>query len=267
MDVWQFIKKYYVDSIVYKQGYNVVNTLTWAVLLVVAVILIYKFLSRRIEFDEKFAFANVPFIVFGSSIRVVEDAGFLTPPTSYFFMTPLIYVVVFSIAFLSLIVSLRIDRKNYWKIHVSVGTLISTLAISILLVNLKAVNWWVMPLTLLLATVFTCLFYLITKISVFNVMRNPLSYAVFFSHMLDGNATFIGIQYLNYWELHVLPRFLITTFGAWIMVPTKFIVFFIVLYILDSTEDTSLKDFLKFVLITLGLAPGIRDALRMTFSV
>ncbi len=29
MDLWGFIKEYYIDSIVYKEGYNIVNTLTW----------------------------------------------------------------------------------------------------------------------------------------------------------------------------------------------------------------------------------------------
>ena len=94
MGIWEFIKKYYIDSIVYKQGNNIVNTLTWAVILVIAVILIYRYLSRRLEFDNKFVLANVAFVVLGSSIRVVEDAGFLLPPISYFFMTPFILSLI-----------------------------------------------------------------------------------------------------------------------------------------------------------------------------
>ena len=65
MNAWEFIKKYYIDSIVYKQGYNIVNTLTWAVILVVAAVLLYKFLEKRIKIDEKFAYANMPFVILG----------------------------------------------------------------------------------------------------------------------------------------------------------------------------------------------------------
>lgn len=267
MGIWEFIKKYYIDSIVYKQGYNVVNTLTWAIILVIAVILIYKYLSKRLEFDDKFVLASIPFIILGSSVRVVEDAGFLTPPISYLFMTPLIYIIIFSIAFPSLVFSLRMG-KNYWKYYGMVGLVISILVIVLLLTNLRIINWWVFPVVLSLSSIFTGVFYLITKLDVFNKMGNVLSYTVFFSHMLDGAATFLGISYLGYWELHVLPRFLIETFGAWVMIPAKFIVFFAVLYVLDtSDEDTNLKNFLKFVLIVLGMAPGVRDALRMTFAV
>lgn len=267
MDIWEFIKKYYIDSIVYKQGYNLVNTLTWAIVLVVAVILIYKYLSKRIEFDDKFVLANVPFIVLGSSVRIVEDAGFLSPPTSYLFMTPLIYVIIFSIAFPSLIISLKM-KKNYWRYYGLIGLIASLSIIVLLLVNLRIVNWWVFPVAISLSLILTGLFYLLTKIKSFSKMGNTLSYTAFFSHMLDGCATFLGITYLGYWELHVLPRFLIENFGAWIMIPAKFAVFFAVLYVLDTTdEDTNLKNFLKFVLVVLGMAPGVRDALRVTFAV
>ncbi|MCD6492541.1 MAG: DUF63 family protein [Archaeoglobaceae archaeon] len=266
MSVWDFIKKYYVDSIVYKQGYNAVNTVTWAAILIVAVILIYKYLSKRIKFDEKFVFANVPFIILGSSVRIVEDAGFLKPPISYFFMTPLIYIIIFSIAFPSLIISLRM-KEDYWKYYGLVGLIASLSVIILLIFNLKIVNWWVFPIAISLSSILTTLFYFLTKLNIFSKMGNALSYTAFFSHMLDGCATFLGINYLGYWELHVLPRFLIENFGAWIMIPTKFLVFFAVLFVLDTEKDENLKNFLKFVLIVLGMAPGVRDALRMTFAV
>ena len=182
-------------------------------------------------------------------------------------MTPFIYILIFSIAFPSLILSLRIG-KEYWKYYGMVGLIVSLLVIALLFVNLKVVNWWVFPVALFLALICTCAFYFITKFDVFNKMANRLNYTVFFSHILDGAATFLGISYLGYWELHVLPRFLIEAFGAWVMIPAKFIVFFAVLYVLDtSDEDANLKNFLKFVLIVLGMAPGVRDALRMTFAV
>ncbi|MEM2022720.1 MAG: DUF63 family protein, partial [Archaeoglobaceae archaeon] len=49
MDLWKFVKEYYIDSIVYKEGYNIVNTLTWAIILILAVVLLYRYLSKRLE--------------------------------------------------------------------------------------------------------------------------------------------------------------------------------------------------------------------------
>jgi uncharacterized membrane protein len=220
----------------------------------------------EIKFDEKFAAGNIPFIILGSSVRVVEDAEFLSPPFSYFFMTPLIYFVIFAIAFPALIMSIKLRGEKYWIHYGGTGIILSVATLLVLFLNLEPVNWWVFPSTFLAAGILTLAYSLGTS-KIFSRMNNMLSRTVFFSHMVDGFATFAGIQYLGYWELHVLPRFLINTFGPWVMIPAKIIVFLVILYVLDSTEeDEEMKDFVKFVLIVLGLAPGLRDALRMTFS-
>ncbi len=268
--LWDFIKKYYVDSIVYKQGYNPVNTLTWAVLLVVVVVAVYRYLRRRIVFDEKFIIGNIPFIVLGSSVRIVEDAGFLHPPFSYLFMTPFIYILIFCIAFPSLLLAIRMRGERYWLHYGMLGVVLSSAVLLLLFDNLKVVNGWVLPSSLVIAALLAGLYRLIAA-RLYKPMSNRLSCIVFFSHMVDGWATFFGIQFLGYWELHVLPRFLVSCFGPWIMIPAKILVFVAILYVLDSSrenkEDEQLVNFVKFVLVVLGLAPGLRDSLRMMFQV
>jgi len=266
MGVWEFIQKYYIDSIVFKQGYNPVNTLTWAIILVIAVLIVYRMLRRYgIEFDEKFAAGNIPYVILGASVRVVEDAEFLTPPISYLFMTPFIYFTIFTVALPTLIISIKLRGDRYWVHYGSLGLVLSFATLILLFLNLEPINWWVLPLTIAAATFMTVLYTLLAS-RFYTHMNNLLSRSVFFSHMVDGFATFMGIQYLGYWELHVLPRFLIESFGPWIMVPAKIVVFVVILYIIDSSEEEDMKDFIKFVLIVLGLAPGLRDALRMTFQ-
>jgi len=265
--LWDFIKKYYIDSIVYKQGYNLVNTLTWAALLVIAVVVVYRYLKKRVAFDERFVLSNLPFIVLGSSVRIVEDSGFLHPPLSYLFMTPFIYILIFCVAFPSLLLAIRMRKERYW-IHYGLIGVVSSFAILLLLFgNLEIINGWILPSALAIAALLTAGYRLVTA-KLYRPMSNRLSCIVFFSHMVDGWATFFGIQFLGYWELHVLPRFLISSFGPWIMIPAKIVVFVAILYILDSSrEDRQLVSFIKFVLVVLGLAPGLRDSLRMTFQV
>ncbi len=261
--LWNFIKEYYVDSIVYKEGYNPVNTLTWAIILIVAVVLIYKYLEKRVEIDSKFVYANIPFIILGSSVRVVEDAGFLSPPVSYIFMSPFIYILIFLIAFPTLILSLKVFDRKYYVLYSAVGLMLSAIVLMLLLANLPIVNWWVMPAGLGLAAIFALLFYIVVP----KPMKNELSVVTMFAHMLDGFETYFGITYLGYWELHVLPRFLIDKFGAISLPVVKFLVFFVVLYLIDTGEESErLKNFVKFVLVVLGLAPGLRDGIRMVFA-
>jgi uncharacterized membrane protein len=138
--------------------------------------------------------------------------------------------------------------------------------LAILFSNLEVVNGWLFPVVILSAIVFTLAYQLIFG-KIYPAMNNRLSKTVFFSHMFDGFATFLGIQYLGYWELHVLPRFLTSLFGPWAMVAAKVVVFVFVLYVLDSSkEDEDFRNFIKFILVVLGLAPGLRNALRMTFA-
>lgn len=263
MDLWDFIKEYYIDSIVYKEGYNPVNTLTWALILIFAVYAIYKFLSKRMEFDEKFVYASIPYILLGSSVRVVEDAGFLSPPVSYIFMTPFIYIIIFAIAFPSLLVSLKYYGGRYYRLYSAVGLILALSVMLMLFLNLQIVNWWVIPAGIFFAALFSGVFYLIAL----EQMKNGLNLAVVFSHLLDSFETFFGISYLGYWELHVLPRLLIDKFGPISLPITKFIVFYIILAVLDtSEEDRSLRNYIKFVLVVLGLAPGLRDGIRMMFA-
>ena len=266
--IWEFIKKYYIDSMVYKTGYNPVNSATWVILLALACIAVYKTLAKyKVRFDEYFVAGNVPYIVFGSAIRVVEDAGFIAPPLCYLFMSPFIYMVVFAVAFPTFLLSLHFRRERYWLHYGAFGLVLAVSTLAFLFTHLRIVNWWVLPTALVMAGGFLTAYCAITS-RFYRKMFNKLSCAVFFSQMLDGSATFLGISFLGYWEMHVIPRLLISIFGAWIMLLLKVIVFSAVLYILDSVEENrELVNFVKFVLIVLGLAPGLRDALRMTFQV
>ena len=260
--IWDFIKKYYIDSIVDKTGYNPVNTLTWAVILIIAVYMLYKYLYKRLSFDERFFISNIPYILFGSFLRVVEDSGFLKPPISYFFMSPFIYIIVFIVAFPTLLISLRVWRDRYWLYHFTAGTSLALITLIFLLINLNVVHYEILPISLSLAGFLTLMFYPLSKL----LKIDKLGLSVFFAHMLDASATFYGITYLGYWELHVIPRILIHNFGAWILIPVKFVIFTAILWILEK-ESFQLKNYIKFVLLVLGLAPAARDITRMIFYV
>ncbi len=260
MNLGDFLKKYFINSIIYKEGYNIVNTLAFAIILVAVAYLIYKYLSRRIDFDLKFAVSTFPYILFGSSLRIVEDAGFVKPPLSYLLMTPLIYVVVFAVAISSLIFSLKFCRKCYFYF----GMALSISVLGYLFLNLRVENWWVFPAAISISLIILLIYHFFSG----KLGADGYSKAVLFAQLMDGSTSFIGMQFLGYWEIHVIPRYLVSIAGAWIMVFVKIIVMVPVLYLLDSSEeDIKLINFIKFVLFTLGFAPGLRNGFRMTFGV
>ncbi|MDI6708891.1 MAG: DUF63 family protein, partial [Candidatus Thermoplasmatota archaeon] len=97
------------------------------------------------------------------------------------------------------------------------------------------------------------------------------SLALFFAHFLDASATFVGINFYGYAEKHPLPTLAIGIFGAWIMYPLKFIVVSLVIYLLRiryrAIVDENAKWLIIFCVFVLGLAPGIRDTLRIGIGV
>ena len=103
------------------------------------------------------------------------------------------------------------------------------------------------------------------------ILLNPLYLILYFGHFFDGSATFLGIEEYGYTEKHVLPTGFINYFGtAAIMLPLKFLVVTGVIAALESEEskeqEQQMVNLLILFLLTLGLAPGTRDVLRIMFG-
>ncbi|HMK16205.1 MAG TPA: DUF63 family protein, partial [Methanomicrobiales archaeon] len=108
-----FIYKYYIDPIRYGEPYNVVDTLTYAVVLVVSVYLVYRWLKRSgVSLDGDFILATIPYVVLGGLLRVVEDTGMISSDLRVLLITPLIFFVVFFIAAGALALSRALERRR-----------------------------------------------------------------------------------------------------------------------------------------------------------
>ena len=75
------------------EAYNIVNTLAYALILVPALLFIYRVLERlKVRVDTRFVLMLSPFLVLGGAARALEDAQYFSRPVSYAFISPLIYV-------------------------------------------------------------------------------------------------------------------------------------------------------------------------------
>ena len=118
----KFIWKYYwgpieadakgesVDGI--KAGYNVVNTITYALFLTLFLFGFYILLKKlKVAADIFFLFAVSPFIVLGAVYRVLEDSELFKKPFIYLFISPIIYVIIALITIFFLLVSVYVDKE------------------------------------------------------------------------------------------------------------------------------------------------------------
>ena len=99
-DIGQFINQYYISPIVNSsEGYNPVNTVTYAIILGISLFVVLKIMDLlKIRIDERFVISTMPFVLLGASLRVILDVGLPRPPISYWFITPPVYVLAFVIA-------------------------------------------------------------------------------------------------------------------------------------------------------------------------
>jgi len=269
-DIGEWVYRTYVYPIIYDTSYNPVDTVTWAVVLGIAVFILARLLGHlHLKIDKRLLESTIPFILAGSSLRVIEDAGLVSPPASYLLITPLIFFVVFLVTFSSLLLARKLLGPRFLWGYAGVGLIWAALNLSILWRS-GFQNPWVAAAVLVLGTGLTAgLLLARRKIPWLGFLDDRDNLLIVYAHMLDASSTYIGVDWFSYYEKHVVPTFLIDLTGsAAIMFPLKLIVLLPALSLIDrSIENRSLKNMTKLALITLGLAPAIRNTLRLAMGV
>jgi uncharacterized membrane protein len=202
---------------------------------------------------------------------MLVDVGFYEK-SSYWNVTPGVNVVTVSAGLFSIIIGLLLKKllgMRYWIFPVLFGFGLASYTSYNLLLFLQYPIRILYPIGPALA--FTLIIYYLSgffkKTLIFRQKENA---AIIFAHMLDGFATFIGINYYNFNEEHILPERLIELAGtALVMIPMKIVVILPILYLIEKWHEEE-KDsskvilqyyILKYVIFFLGFGPGIRDAL------
>lgn len=251
MSIADFIRQYYIDPLVLNQGYNFVNTLTYALLVVFATWVTFKFLEKRkIAIDRKFVISIMVLVVFGTMVRLLEEANIVV---SNFLVTPLIWIEMFSFIFALFLVSKLVERRfgiSYHRTLIAVGLILLT--IPLVLVAGRLVDFTGMLMSLAFLAPFGVILYLVKWKT-----ENKL---VIMAHAFDATATFTAIQFFGFTELHVIPRLLIGALNPIAFVIVKIVVVAAVLLLIDKySDDKKFDNFLKLIIAIVGLAPAIRD--------
>lgn len=279
---WQYIYKYYISGIVNDASYNPVDTVTYAIVLGICLFGVFKLLVKlKVEMDTRFIIAVTPYILAGSSLRVLEDSNLFLPPVRYLFITPVIYFVIFAVTISILSFTLVLERKgkikDYHGVFCAAGIAWTLVNIAILLSveEVKHLEYAIAILTL--GIISTGAVYLVSRQFNFALLTDRLNISILFAHLLDASSTYVGMDWLGYYEKHVVPTFFIDFAGnftdhpALVMYPLKLLVFIPVFYLLDrgmeDEKDRKLIPLMKLVILVLGLSPAVRNTLRIMMGV
>ncbi|MDP3396653.1 MAG: DUF63 family protein [Methanoregula sp.] len=284
-----FIHKYYIDPIRMGQPYNIVDTLTYAIILVLGVYLLYRWMSQSdwlsdigFKIDASFILATLPYVILGGVLRVVQDTGMLTGDFQFLLVTPLIYFVLFfftiAMLFLSRFLTLQGLTKNFLTFYAFAG-IMAVFVVSLVLlawgINHTHIDLFILAVIPLMALTTTVLVWAFMRYGLgWAYVTDPLYITLLFGQLLDASATSYGIDLhpsIRYVEQHVVGSVLIDLTGtAFVMFPLKLLVLFPAIYIMQLYRKEANPAFWHLVLlamIVVGFAPGIRDMVRMVLYV
>jgi uncharacterized membrane protein len=273
-----FINRNYIDGIINDTSYNHFDMITYIIVLFAGIYAVLHLLNRlKIKVDEDFVMATIPYIFLGSVFRVIEDADMLKPPLKYFFITPLIYFVIFAISFGILLSTRHLEKigkiKNYLQSYAYAGMTISVAAVIVLAFNsYKSFNLDVLLYSLVLAV---ALSGAIIKLSPFIGMvylRSRVYSFVIFSFLLDAFTTYIGVDLLGYVNKHPFSSLLASVFGTdAAMIPLSAVLALLIIFMLERESGKDKKEDEKYILIltliVLGFSMGVRNLLAISFGV
>jgi uncharacterized membrane protein len=275
----EFITTYYIQPITHDTGYNPVNTITWALVLVAFLYLTLKLLQLlKIQIDRRFIAAVVPYIVVGATLRVIEDAEFVRPPLSYLLITPLIFFLLFGCCLLLLIIAVQIAQASR-VVNIQYTHVFGLFGLLWCLANLALLIWfasievpWVPVAVIGIATALTGAIYALASKYNIRFLSDRLNLAVIAAHLLDATSSYIGIDLLGYAGKHVIEGLIVeytgTAAGMYLL---KLGILLPVLYVLDTEfteeEEGELRYLVLLALLMIGLAPAVRNTLRMMLGV
>lgn len=253
-------------------GYNPVNTLVYAAILIAtAFFIVFPFFDRHgIKFDARFAFAVLPFVLLGSSLRVLEDLKIFPRSCnpldwSFYTISPGIYIAIGLLTIAALAISIFISKKtgkNALTFFMAIGTVIAIPPVIFVLMKFRVIGGF--ALIVVLASAITALAIFAFKKMKTALLKDKMNWLALFAQMLDANATFTALQFYNCSEQHFIPAFLIESIGAWSFVAVKFAITIALLHYIDKEiKNKNLAGFVKIIIIILGFATGTRDALTV----
>ena len=265
-----FVHRYYINPIIHDTSYNPVDTITWAIILGFTVLGLIKLLGRlKIPIDESLVLYTLPYILVGSSLRVIEDADLVAAPWRHLLVSPPVFFLVFFGTIACLLLTRWIWGEKYHAKYAAIGFIWAVFNLA-LLSSVGLSNDWVIAAVFLLGSGLAGIFlFLRDRLSALSFLRDRFNMMIIYAHMLDASSTYIGVDWFGYYEKHVVPTFLINLAGtAAIMFPLKLAVLLPALWMIDrSLQEPSLKNLTKLTLITLGLAPAVRNTLRLALGV
>jgi uncharacterized membrane protein len=260
-DFVQGIMEYIRQNFIYLHpGYTILNTVVFGIILGISILLIIKMFKYIKKDPADLMIPLIPFIFFGSSARALVDNHIY--PLTYLLVTPGIYVLTGSLAIITVLAAVFIERKTNFDYRYIIFAFGAVLCIPNVI--------YMGPVNIIAALEVVGVWALISSVFIllrnkWSLLSNKFNLSVLMAHLFDASSTYIAVDFYGYSEQHVLPSALTGLVGsAIVMFPLKIVVILGALYVIDTyIEDRTVANMLKLAIFILGLAPGLRNFLSL----
>ena len=268
MDLNDFLKTYFIEPVLSSQGYNVYNTVVYAILFLVGAYLADKLLKRfEIEPGEELYWALVPFVFLGGVIRALGQYTFVTGsgilPLSIWFFTPGIYLLISFFAILSLWITATVRREGYVGLMYVIGGIPVLLGLAYVLDKAARYDEF---LLIIGASLIVGLLVFGALHSFGQALYSRANILIISGFILDSTTTTIATAYLGYAPEHVLTG-VISSASPFLFLPFKLLLILAALYFIEKDSNERDKWLFKLALLILGLPHGIHDSLQILMGV
>jgi len=243
-----FLEKYFIEPFNATYEYNVVNTLTYALLAFGGLYLIHKiFQKRNIKINSALAIDLIPYIFIGALTRAYVDIDLI--PKTFLSVSPGIYLTITAIFLAGLF--LRRPR------------IIGTLALIFIplkygVPQLQNLNYLPKIIFILIATVWLSI--ILAKKLKQTWFNNKLTIFAYAGQLFDAVNTALILSLFGGFEKHVLPRFVIEQTGSpFSFIPLKVGIVIPILYVLNKSKEDEFSNLIVLAIFVLGFAQGLRN--------
>ena len=249
---------YFIRPVLEHTGYNLVNTMAYAVILIAALFFVYKMLAKtEIKLDGRLWIDLLPFVFLGGMLRALQDINFFGFLGVYhaLFVTPMIYVIIFLLAFAAIKVS-----RYLWKDFIRLfGVLLVVIFAVPVVMNAK--NFGALFIIVAITFIGYSAVYLALRYAKSGIIRNSFNSHILAAHLLDASAAFVAVSVVGgYKESGVFTSLMFSYSPGWMFIPLKAVIALLVIHFIDKEAHGEMKWILKFAVLVLGLGPGLHDA-------
>jgi len=285
------------NGVVAAEKYTLISEIIYGLLIATVLFGVYTLFHRwDIKVNNSFFFAALPYVIFGSIARVLEDAHFFVEPFIYWFISPLIYIQILLWFLFFLIIGHYLKKWIHRNVFheqsfIFIGGML-LLVLSIILtiqhiISLQQnedyfVRFDIFAVVFVLVGGVCLIVYLVSRLYRTNTLvasyGTTLNLAMLSGHLLDGFTSWISIYdpfnmgIIGYYEKHPASNFLMEVWPPLFPI-VKFLLIIGVVFVFDIIYKDELKQYkqlitlLKIGIFILGFAPGLRDLLRVMMGV